>query len=247
MAAESPWEGHKSIAPGQTLSGDVTYTVGTPNSGFNGGITTKYEMDFTQAGTIPIKTGTGWTNGWKIRCDNEVGKYPGCVYAGVTPEFEVSESEYAQAAATYRFQQEYSNYKWGTPSEPLRRLANEGAQQKNRDRTCVTAAEWNEDTPELFVYNHSTMPDDSCDEYPFAASQAGGAPGYLCNDVEFELVDGTWIARNANPSKPWTKEAPCTRGHVPELLNERVGGELGRLTQDVRILDWDPYTVTITE
>jgi hypothetical protein len=156
-------------------------------------------------------------------------------------------SQYGEAAATCLFQQQYSNYAWGTEEEPLHRLANEAAQQANRDSTCVVAAEGAVDTPELFVRKTSRIPDDSCDEYPFAASIEGGTPGEFCNDVEFELVDGKWIYDNANPSKPWTQEANCTRGHVPFDLNRNAGGALGRLVQNERIIDFDAYTVTVTE
>ncbi|MFE1050749.1 hypothetical protein ACFW5S_34255 [Streptomyces olivaceus] len=247
MTAASPWAGEQSIRPGQTISGDVTFGVGTPNSGWNGGITTQYQMRFSQAGTIPLQPNTSWTNPQKIRCDDEVDGTASCVYPHVKPNLELPLSKYGEAAATYLFQQQYSTHAWGTQEEPLHRLANEQAQQDNRDRTCVVAAEGTLDTPELFVRKSSTIPDDSCDEYPFAASMEGGTPGAFCNDVEFELVDGEWIYHNANPSKPWTEEAPCSRGHVPFELNRNAGGELGRLVKSQRIIDLDGYTVNITE
>ncbi|WP_413755116.1 hypothetical protein [Streptomyces sp. MMBL 11-3] len=247
MVNASPWAGEQRIIPEQTISGDVTFGVGTPNSGFNGGITTNYKINISQSGTIPVQPNTSWSNPQKIRCDNEVGGTAGCVYSHVKPNLELPLSQYGEAAATYLFQQQYSNYAWGTEQEPLHRLADEAAQQANRDSTCVVAAEGAVDTPELFVRKTSRIPEDSCDEYPFAASVEGGTPGEFCNDVEFELVDGKWIYDNANPSKPWTQEANCTRGHVPFDLNRNAGGALGRLVQSERIIDFDAYTVTVTE
>ncbi|MFF8036409.1 MULTISPECIES: hypothetical protein [unclassified Streptomyces] len=247
MTVASPWAGERSISPGTTVSGDVTFGVGTPNSGFNGGITTKYQVRVSQDGTIPVQPNTSWTNPWKIRCDNQVGEQPGCVYAQVKPNLVLPLSRYGQAAATYLFQQQYSNAPLGTEAQPLHRIADEKAQQTNRDTTCVVAAEGAVDTPELFVRKTSRIPDDSCDEYPFAATMEGGTPGEFCNDVEFELVDGKWIYHNANPSKPLNEEASCTRGHVPFDLNRDAGGELGRLVTSQRIIDFDAYTVTIPE
>lgn len=245
MTTASPWTGHLSLAPKQTLSGDVEYNVATPNSGFNGGITTNYKINVMQAGTVPIQPNATWSNPRTIRCDDEVSNVPGCVYPHITPELVLPLSTYKEAAATYLFQQQYSDHPLGTKDEPLHRLANLDAQEANRDRTCVVAAEGAVETPELFVRKSSKIPDDSCDEYPFAASLEGGTPGAYCNDVEFELVDGEWIYAQANSTKPLFKEAQCSRGHVPLDLNSAAGQELGRLVQAQRMIDFDAYTVRI--
>ncbi|MER8002087.1 hypothetical protein [Streptomyces sp. NPDC095613] len=246
MVTASPWTGQRSILPGQTITGDVTYRVSKPDSGPLGGITTKHAMLITQPGGIPTDPNASWTNPAKIRCDNEVAGTSGCVYPHIKPDLKVPLSKYGEAAATYLFQQQVTSNKWGTPSNPLHRLANERAQEDNRNKTCITAAEGTIDTPKLFVYKTSKIPTDSCDEYPFAGSTEGGTPGELCNDIELTNTDGTWNYKNANPSKPLRADAPCVRGHVPLLLNTNVGGDLGRLVQEERIVDFDTYTVTIT-
>ncbi|SCK63559.1 hypothetical protein YUWDRAFT_07030 [Streptomyces sp. AmelKG-D3] len=245
MATASPWTGQLSLAPNQTLSGDVEYNVATPNSGFNGGITTSYKINVMQAGTVPVQPNATWSNPRTIRCDDEVSSVPGCVYPHITPELVLPLSTYKEAAATYLFQQQYSDYPLGTKAAPLHRLADIDAQEVNRNSTCVVAAEGAVETPELFVRKSSRIPDDSCDEYPFAASVEGGTPGAYCNDVEFELVNGEWIYAQANSTKPLSKEARCSRGHVPLDLNSAAGQELGRLVQAQRMIDFDAFTVRI--
>ncbi|MFL3871341.1 hypothetical protein LT966_32825 [Streptomyces griseobrunneus] len=245
MATASPWAGQLSLTPNQTLSGDVEYNVATPNSGFNGGITTNYKINVMQAGTVPVQPNATWSNPRTIRCDDEVSSVPGCVYPHIAPELVLPLSTYKEAAATYLFQQQYSDHPLGTKAAPLHRLADLDAQEANRDSTCVVAAEGTVETPELFVRKSSRIPDDSCDEYPFAASVEGGTPGAYCNDVEFELANGEWIYAQANSTKPLSKEARCSRGHVPLDLNTAAGQELGRLVQAQRMIDFDAYTVRI--
>lgn len=247
MTKASPWTGQLSLAPEQTLSGDVEYNVATPNSGFNGGITTNYKINVMQAGTVPVQPNAAWSNPRNIRCDDEVSSVPGCVYPHIAPELVLPLSTYKEAAATYLFQQQYSDHPWGTKDAPLHRLADIDAQEANRESTCVVAAEGAVETPELFVRKTSEIPDDSCDEYPFAASVEGGTPGAYCNDVDFELVDGKWIYAQANSTKPLTKEAQCSRGHVPLGPNTAAGQELGRQVQAQRMIDFDAFTVLIPE
>jgi hypothetical protein len=73
----------------------------------------------------------------------------------------------------------------------------------------------------------------------------GGTNGGLCADIVPLLEKGRWQIYEANPAKPVTGNEPCVRGHVPESQNTGAGGELGRFAQSQRVLDLEPYTMTV--
>lgn len=60
-------------------------------------------------------------------------------------------------------------------------------------------------------------------------------PDNLATDWPTITVDGT----------PTLSE-PCVRGHIPNTLNSRVGGSYGRFVQTQRLVDKDPFWLTVT-
>jgi hypothetical protein len=158
----------------------------------------------------------------------------------IASDLVLSLSEYGAAAATEAFMEQRFIDAWGTAANPLHRLADSTAQAKNRTATC--------ETPPFVPVDGSVVPNDSCDEYPFAASYEGGTVGGLCAEiVRQQRIDGTWYFFDASPNKPTTFNGPCVRSHAPLNENTAVGGELGRLVQADRILDHDAYTVTVVD
>jgi hypothetical protein len=95
---------------------------------------------------------------------------------------------------------------------------------------------------------HPDTPDTTCDEYPFAASresggQISGLTGDQCAQFYAFTDNGHWVLRDDDRVGPVTWDEPCGRGNIPGEQNEGAGGDLGRFTQDDRLLDGDPYWV----
>ena len=93
-----------------------------------------------------------------------------------------------------------------------------------------------------------TVPQDSCDEYPFAASRQSGAAyvvrGSECAEVT--PVVGTDAPWEYNLNR-YSGAERCLRAHVPLQENLAVGTALSILTQTERILDNDPHVVEVTD
>lgn len=196
---------------------------------------TKYDAFVTVPNAIPAQPNVSWDGVIDIRCDNAVGNFAGCVYPAARPDFEVSLSLYGAAAVTYYWAQVSLPDGWGADT-PLRRLASDSLAEANRRSTCDAT---------FVPFPDDLVVDDSCDEYPFAKTYEGGTPGGLCADIVPLFEEGQWQIYEANPNKPVTGTEKCVRGHVPLTENEGAGGELGRFTQAQRVLDLDPYTVTL--
>jgi hypothetical protein len=148
------------------------------------------------------------------------------------------ESQYGAAAAMILWSQ-VNQGGWGLPflNPPLHRLADQTQAATNRAQICDST--FNPDP---------NVPNDSCDEFPFAASYESGAmsglTGVDCAEVEpvYDSVQGVWTVNVLNG----IVDAGCTRGHVPLSQNTAVGGALGNFIVQNRILDGDPYTVQVT-
>lgn len=106
---------------------------------------------------------------------------------------------------------------------------------------------------------------DSCDEFPFAASYDSGAmvddwngnpKPYVTTGADCAQVTASQTGTSgSNEAADWntinvdgtpTGSEPCVRGHIPNLLNGRVGGAYGNFIQTERLLDGDPYWVQVT-
>jgi len=235
----SPWAGLQPIQEGETLSGTIAYKdspTRSPNY-----IERRYELEITQPGTVPTKPYVNWAGPVTLRCDNLVGNSPGCVVPAYTPTFDVPLSQWGAAAATYAWVQTMLPDHWGsfTAEKPLHRLATYARQKANRDKICRDGT-WRKDP---------AVPNDSCDEYPFAATYESGPMlglrGSQCAEIEPEKVGGQWDVKLLNAAAV-TKAARCVRGHVPGPQNTAAGGALGNFATEQRLVDYDPYWVRIT-
>jgi len=230
-----PWTGAALLAKNQSVTGTVVHSEilakGTQDSTRLG-----YDAYITVPDAVPAQPNASWDGAVDIRCDNSVGASAGCVYPGATPDLELSASLYKAAAITYLWAQLNLPDGWGAGT-PLRRLADDSAAEANRARTCEDGT--------FVPLPDDVIPDDSCDEFPFAKTYEGGTPGGLCADIAPILEDGQWTVYEANPDKPVTGTEKCVRGHVTLIDNTNAGGALGRFTTAVRLLDLDKYTVTV--
>ena len=242
MADANPWDGMVTLVEGDSAAGTVTYAAG-PSAGTQTTIQTSYHMYIVAVGAIPIQPNFTWSNPWNVRCDNSlaVSGTTGCVYADVRAQLILPLGQYRAAAATYAFAQTYLIDHWGAEDSPLRRQADTAIAASNRRATCETPLD------PFIPFDDTVVVDDSCDEYPFAATQQGGTTGSFCADiVALQEDDGLWYFYEARADKPVTFNEPCVRGHVPLGENEAAGGKVGSLPQSERVIDNEAYTVAIT-
>lgn len=89
------------------------------------------------------------------------------------------------------------------------------------------------------------VPNDSCDESPFAGSFEGGTDGALCADIVPLFQNGQWMIYEARTDKPVTFNEPCVRGHVALQADQSAGGKYGAFVKNQRILDTEKYNANI--
>ncbi|WP_405987931.1 hypothetical protein [Streptomyces sp. NBC_00986] len=237
----NPWAGSRLVTLGQSATGNVTF-LSTPGAGLVSNITTKYDLQVDQPGTTPINIHATWSNPRQVRCDTTFADNTstGCVISDVRAKVVLDQATYGAAAATYGWAENYLIDHWGSTANPLQRLADLTAQESNRTNTCKTGA------TRPFVTLPDIVPDDSCDEYPFAATHQGGTNGGLCADVIPQLQNGVWNIYQDTNAPDVTFNEPCVRGHVPGTQNSAAGGKLGTTTQTERIIPDEKYVVVIT-
>jgi len=236
-AASSSLSTPEPILTGETLPAEITYTDAP---GGQDSTTVTYTLEAVQPGTIPIQPIVSWPGpgDYPIRCDTLVGASPGCVIPAVTPTFFVSVAQSGASAIMIAFAQAYLPDSWGN-AQPLRRLADDALAGTNRGIICAG-----------FVPDPTVPGGDSCDEFPFAKTWESGAmlgqTGADCAEIKpyIDDVTGTWYIQLVN-NVTFTER--CVRGHVTLADNTDVGGDLGRFTQQERLLDLDEYWLTVTD
>ncbi|GAB2606548.1 hypothetical protein GCM10027168_44260 [Streptomyces capparidis] len=233
-----PFNGYQAMTPGRTIQADMDRSAWVPRKG-RATVTFGWEMIFRHPGVADLTT--DWA-GPEVRCDNEVGGNYGCVVDKYIPTLNIDYQTRQAGAFLVWWGMEFNDEHWGAEGagEPLERLADEEQSRKNRDLICPN--EW---VPDLEV------PDPSCDEYPFASTyqSAGmqGVEGWRCEQLTSTrvIVDGVpsdWVLIPVVNSNP---KAPCIRATTPLGQNSAVGGDLGRFTQEQRLLKKDKYWTSV--
>jgi hypothetical protein len=240
MNKADAWTGHVELREGEKKSGTVTFHSGVAKGGRDM-VTPSYHVDFFAVQEeYPGARITSWMSEVEVRCDAELST-TGCVVPKKYPELVLPIAQYGTAAVTYLFAQTRLVGAWGTVDKPLWRvrLSREQAKER-RGRTCPDSGpyRWNK---------IPAVPDDSCDEYPFARSFQGGKFAMQCAEIVPNIENGHWVAYPADPKRPWTGNESCVRGHVSLSQNCAAGSAYGKLVKADRILHMDPFTVSIPD
>ncbi|MGW1589157.1 golvesin C-terminal-like domain-containing protein [Streptomyces sp. NPDC002386] len=238
-----------------TWSGGLTWTAGDPHVATRtntfswnkvGGGEDRLDFTWQTSWSTPdaaVQAVPKWSNnGFDVRCDNKVGGNTGCVFPKYTPTLQLNTKKYPAAASYYWVLMEKLASHPGSEKfdKPLHRLADETKAKENRDKMCMLAvAEWNP---------NPAADGTSCDEYPFAKSRESGgqtlSSGKYCVQMYADKqTDGTWMLEldNNYPYPSWNEI--CGRAAVPAKQNTDAGGDLGRFTSEIGLLDDDAYYV----
>jgi hypothetical protein len=243
----APWHSPRPIVPGQSIDG--TWTRSWTNDVKNAEFMMTYELTIRVAGSLGS---TSWGGDeepgdgqYLVRCDNEVGKYAGCVVPSFTPTL-VIDTKYNLARQFIGMAQASmsSHPGWEGHGQPLTREGDAAVEAKNRATICDNT----------FTADPSTPTPAQCDEFPFAKSkqsgrQQGVTSGSQCQQYQVvsQTIEGkkyvslTWPG--ANQGKMPSATAKCARASMTKVDNEGVGGDLGRRTQEWRLLANDAYWV----
>jgi hypothetical protein len=238
------------------LHGTVQYTDHLAVSEINR-TPTHYKLLWVAPPFLPLNF-PKWNSPWIYRCDRALAgiRGPGCVFPKFTPTLILSRREFGAAAAMIQWAQKNLDARWGLPGgEPLTRLAGSAAATKNRDRICDPS----------FVRMGTKIggprDKDSCDEFPFAATNQSGAAGpnglksgKTCAQVKaFKSRKSGTEAEQWNGVKPigtFSRDAKCVRGHIPSKLNIDLGrnkltGYRGFIASE-RLLNDDRFYLKVT-
>ncbi|MDQ8704125.1 hypothetical protein RCO28_16760 [Streptomyces sp. LHD-70] len=208
MVKKSAWSGAKTLRPGgRAATGSMTYRL-DPAKGESLKTTVGTRIHVNQRGDLPIRPNISWNQEHMIRCDRAVGAGAGCVYPSVKARFELSAAKYKAAAFTYAWAIDYmTGQNWG---KGLRRMADEKIADTWRKRICRSG-------PSPFKRMPQVVPNDSCDEFPFASTYESGGSKTInskCADVIPKWENGDWIMYPESTNKPVRRDAPCVRSHV---------------------------------
>ncbi|MBC2879424.1 MULTISPECIES: NucA/NucB deoxyribonuclease domain-containing protein [Streptomyces] len=224
---------------GADATGRLTYTSNTPKD-LSLEVQLSYHVHGQTIGARPI-TNDGVFFGPLLRCDQSVGATSGCIVTGHMANVTFSKSQFHGAAVAYEWAQKNLLGHYGDATHPLTRFY-DPLDPEARDRRAATCYRGKF----KFVNGATGVPNDSCDEYPFARSVQGGNDGEHCIDITPRQIGGVWDVAGVTVDRGTPPDAPCIRAHVDNRDNTNAGGELGRAVQSDRILIGENYQVIIT-
>ncbi|WP_236242189.1 hypothetical protein [Streptomyces sp. CC228A] len=213
-------------------------TIVQPSYHVNGTIIT------VKGGGRPVNRFLDWP-GPKVRCDDKVspkaGSPPGCIVDGHTANVTLHRSLYKGAAVAYEWAQKNLTGKFGTPGNLLNRWYVDPFDPEAENRRALTCDRGKYPFPR----GATGIPNDSCDEYPFAKSMQGGNEGERCIDITPREVGGVWDVANVTVDRAGPRNAPCIRAHVDAKDNSAAGSEFGRAVMSDRIMQGEAFEVII--
>ncbi|MGW7568465.1 DNA/RNA non-specific endonuclease [Streptomyces tendae] len=235
----APWYGGE-LVKGESVNGFVTYTS-SPAAGAKLRFTTSYQLFVTSPGAQITDPNASWSNPEEIRCDDDVrdasGTTParGCVVPSVMPVVKLSAaSSSGSAAAGYLWAQENLADGWGR-SKPLTR-AKDGIADRT-SRTCGSGGS------QPFQARTDLVADDSCGEFPFAATHEGGTDGARCAEVVPNWSSGGW---DVYPMNGDDGGRPCARVHASAASVQAADTQLFEGFASQRVVEADEFKVEIT-
>ncbi|WP_459651397.1 NucA/NucB deoxyribonuclease domain-containing protein [Kitasatospora sp. Ki12] len=230
------------IAPGETKRGFFTFRTTVGNETQSEIVPSYHSVTYSTGENIPRKRDNRWNNPNTVRCDAKVSKdaNTGCIVMGNMADVRISIAKYGAAAITYQWAQNtLIGGNFGTKDHTLIRVRDDDGKIRDRNRyqSCEAA-------PNPFKPILVTAEQDSCDEFPFAATAQGGTNGNLCTEIQPWWNSDHWEVKMIRYPGPMVN---CVRSHVPLKQNSGAGGEYGNAVLSERILDGENFTVTITD
>lgn len=220
----------------------------------------KYEKTFNlyilewSAPGVMVQSVPAWSTPWVYRCDNGVATIgEGCV-TNYTPTLGLSVRNAGASAALFRWTQLHMDAHWGLKGKgnPLTRASMSTA-AGNRNTVCDSTFK----RKGTVIVHGGANDKDSCDEFPFAATNQSGASQLKAKGEKGTACAQLQSVRTANSgteAEQWGNvkvigtpkySAPCVRGHIPSKLNNSTGGSYRAFIQSQRLFVDDAFWVSV--
>lgn len=245
-ASTKVWTGTP-IALGQTLSKTYFLEDEEPTSAYDY-LDMNYEVIIGNPDSTKILPPITW-GGVEVRCDQgiSVTGRSGCVIPWFTSTLALPRSLYGASVDMVQWAQGSLSGHWGLrgTGQPLHRLKSATDQAANRNAICGS----NKFTAD------PNIPDDSCDEFPFAGTYESGALNGVTNGNSCAQVTAVRAGSSGNLAVDWPTVTPigsptgtekCVRGHIPKSLNTDTGGAYGNFVKSALLADGDPFWLSVT-
>ncbi len=229
------------MVPGESLTADITFSA-APAAGESNNLSPSYTYSARPATKPATGTPATWSATRPVRCDKTMVRNTsiGCVIASHIPVLSISaaDNRYGAAAVTYLYGEIYLAGKFGTSESKLTRIDDVAKKTKNRRQTCEDLASVK------FEPRDDIVPNDSCDEYPFAGTKQGGTDGALCAEIVplWHTDDKSWHIHTFT-NHPNTGKEPCVRSHVPLLQNTTAGSKYAGFINSWHVIGGEDFIV----
>lgn len=236
----SPWPGTQTAVPGVAVTGSDNLSDGPLPGSIDNGINVIWNDTFECPGCVTSAT-VNYTFSNLVRCDAQAntGSAVGCAIGSWVPELVLTGYSTGNTSTAFVswFQSNNTDH-WGQypNGAPLTRLNNPTQRDANRAAMCSG-----------FVAN-PLVTNDSCDEFPFAATyQSGNMLGLTasqCSQVvpQWNSTAGTWAFV---PYPGYLPTQRCGIGHVTLSDNSSTGGMYGNFILNNRVIDQDQFYLGI--
>ncbi|MGW7674412.1 hypothetical protein ACWGJX_46435 [Streptomyces sp. NPDC054775] len=239
-----PWSPSTPMVVGETLKGAMSFTD-APGSIYDYA-DEEYSLAISQPNAVVTRS-LNWGPA-EVRCDSgvSISGSAGCVTPWYTPKLTISRGSYGSSADMINWAQNNLPGHWGLDGvgQPLHRLQSSTQQASNRSAICGTSK----------FTKDPNIPQDSCDEFPFAGTYESGAlngvdNGNSCAQVTAIQAGSTGILAVDWPTistlgSPTLAES-CVRGHIPGPLNSDAGSAYGNFVTAMRLADDDPFWLSV--
>ncbi|MEU6230955.1 hypothetical protein [Streptomyces sp. NPDC047042] len=188
--------------------------------------------------------GVNESNGWQVRCDNEISKYAGCIIPAFIPTFVIDYAKYPAGSDYINQAQLYIKSYPGLEGDgqPLHREADDTVATKNRNKVCDSTFK----PEDKFNKKYEIQ----CDEYPFARTKESGAQLGITSGSQCKQFTAWPGLKDQEPRQNYIMQATvphgtanCARASMLKADNEGIGGDLGRFYVKNRIINNDPFWV----
>ncbi|HEY9371188.1 NucA/NucB deoxyribonuclease domain-containing protein [Streptomyces sp.] len=233
--AGTAWSGARAIGVGRTLYGGTSHAWRASQN--VQGFKAQTKVTITGVGQILLYPASFEPPGkMTIRCDKIAsGTSVGCVFPSFAPTMTLPLKNRGQANVAWSMNYLTDHWGWEGKGRPLTREADESVVKSNRGKVCDSTFK-----------KDPTVPEDSCDEFPFAATNQSGAQlgltGRNCAEIRPDMPSGgRYTVTYVNN----TSGRRCTIGHVPNKENGSVGGSLSTFYQNSRVLNDEKFWLAV--
>jgi hypothetical protein len=234
------------ISLGQNLIKTYTLEDKNPTNTYDY-LDASYELTIGSPGTIKLLPPITW-GGVEVRCDQmlSITNSSGCVVPWFTSTLYLSRSLYGASTDMIEWAQGSLSGHWGARNsgQPLHRLQSNADKAKNRNAICGSTK---------FTKDPS-IPEDTCDEFPFAGTYESAALNGIDNGNDCAQVTAVQAGSSGNLALDWptirvigsfSGSEKCVRGHIPSDLNTDTGGAYGNFVVNMRLADEDPFWLNV--